>query len=75
MSIAEKVAFAKKHHHLPGIPSAQELTKTGIDVVKMDAMLLKEIEEIWLHLAELKKENEQLKAENATFKLWIAQQK
>jgi hypothetical protein len=33
--------------------------KTGIDVAKMDALLLQKIEELTLYVIELKKENEQ----------------
>ena len=31
-------------------------------MVEMDATLLRQIEELWLHVIDLKKENEQLKA-------------
>lgn len=46
--------------HLPGIPSAEEVVRTGIDVAKMDAALLKKIEELTLYVIELQKQNERL---------------
>lgn len=53
--------FTKANCHLPGMPSADDLVKEGIDVANMDALLLRQIEELWLQLFLLKKENEELK--------------
>jgi hypothetical protein len=53
--------YVKKHKHLPNVPSADEVYSSGLDVAQMDATLLRQIEELWLHVIELKKENEQLK--------------
>lgn len=55
--------FVKEHKHLPGVPSAEEVQKEGIDVAKMDAKLLEKIEELTLYMIQLKEENETLKAE------------
>ncbi len=60
-AIEEVAAFIRKNKHLPNVPSAKEVARNGIDLAKMDATLLRQIEELWLHLIELKKENEQLK--------------
>ena len=59
--IKEVEDFVKKNKHLPNVPSAEELGKGGIDIVTMNATLLRQIEELWLHVIELKKENEELK--------------
>ena len=59
-TIEEVEAFVKQNKHLPNIPSATEVTKEGIDVAKMDASLLRQIEELWLHLIKLSKENKEL---------------
>lgn len=56
-------AFVKKHKHLPGVPSAEEVQKEGIDVAKMDAKLLEKIEELTLYMIQLKEENKVLKTE------------
>lgn len=60
MPLSEVDNFIKTNHHLPGIPSAEEVVKDGIDLAAMDAKLLEKIEELTLHLIQLKKENEEL---------------
>ncbi len=64
----EVEAFIKANKHLPNVPSAKEVSENGIDVAEMDATLLRQIEELWLHVIELKKENEALKAEMTELK-------
>ncbi|GAB4024038.1 hypothetical protein [Spirosoma koreense] len=44
--------------HLPGVPSATEIVKTGIDLGKMDAKLLEKIEELTLYSIQLEKQNQ-----------------
>ncbi|MES2458834.1 MAG: hypothetical protein V4594_24995 [Bacteroidota bacterium] len=44
--------------HLPGIPSAAEVAKDGIELGDMNKKLLQKIEELTLYLIEIKKENE-----------------
>jgi hypothetical protein len=58
LPLNELESFIKKNKHLPGIPSESEVKKDGLDVVEMDAALLKKIEELTLYLIEIKKENE-----------------
>ncbi len=56
--------FIKKHKHLPGIPSAEELVKEGgIDMNIMFAKQMEKIEELTIYMIELKKENDALKLE------------
>ena len=55
--------YTQQHKHLPGMPSAADVYKNGIDVAQMDALLLKQIEELWLQMMILKKENEALRNE------------
>ena len=62
-SIETVAAHIKAHKHLPNVPSAQEVEEQGINVAEMDATLLRQIEELWLHVIDLKKENEVLKSE------------
>jgi hypothetical protein len=59
MPLNELEAYIDSCKHLPDVPSASEVIKTGIDVAKMDALLLQKIEELTLYVIELKKENEQ----------------
>jgi hypothetical protein len=50
MPLPEVAQFIKTNGHLPGVPSAAEVTKEGIDLGKMNAKLLEKIEELTLHL-------------------------
>lgn len=56
--------FIKENKHLPNVPSAKEVTENGIDLAKMDATLLRKIEELTLYMIEqqnqIKKLQEQL---------------
>jgi hypothetical protein len=61
LPVNEVEDFVKKNKHLPNIPSANEVYTNGLDVAQMDAALLRQIEELWLHVIDLKKENEALK--------------
>jgi len=59
----EVETFIKANKHLPNVPSAKEVGEKGVDIVEMDATLLRQIEELWLHVIELNKDNEALKRE------------
>lgn len=59
--LTEVESYIKANKHLPGIPSADEVVASGLDLAEMDAKLLQKIEELWLHVIDLKKENELLK--------------
>ena len=63
MALKEIEAFAKANGHLPEVPSAAEVKKDGIDLAKMNAILLKKIEELTLHAVEQEKKMEALQAE------------
>lgn len=62
-STEEVEEFIKTNKHLPNVPSAKEVGENGIDMAEMDATLLRQIEELWLNVIDLKKENEVLKSE------------
>jgi len=70
-STEEVETFIKENKHLPNVPSAADVSKNGVDMVEMDATLLRQIEELWLHVIELKKESETVKAENEILKTRI----
>ncbi|MEL6134533.1 MAG: hypothetical protein AAFR59_14320, partial [Bacteroidota bacterium] len=54
--------YIQTEKHLPGVPSAAEITeKGGIDVGEMERVLLEKVEELTLYMLELKSENESLK--------------
>jgi hypothetical protein len=57
-----------ENKHLPEIPSAAEIEKTGLGVGEMNMKLLKKIEELTLYVIELNKEVKGLKTENKELK-------
>jgi hypothetical protein len=61
MPLNDVESYIAKNGHLPGVPSAEEVKESGIDVAKMDAKLLEKIEELTLYMIQLQKENEEIK--------------
>lgn len=53
-------SYINSNKHLPGVPSANDVVSNGIDVAKMDAILLQKIEELTLYILDLKDENKAL---------------
>lgn len=64
-TLRDTESFIKENGHLPGIPSAKEVKKNGIDLGEMNAKLLQKIEELTLHLIEIEKKNDQLQKANS----------
>jgi hypothetical protein len=62
-TLEEVETFVKTNHHLPNVPSAATVAVEGVDMVEMDATLLRQIEELWLHMIDLKKENQDLRTQ------------
>ncbi len=63
--LSEVAAYIKKHQHLPGVLSAEQVLEQGMDVAKMNAKLLEKIEELTLYVLALNKEVEQLRQQSA----------
>lgn len=57
-TLKETEKHIKEKGHLQGIPSAGQVKANGIDLGEMNAKLLQKIEELTLHLIEMKKEND-----------------
>jgi hypothetical protein len=53
----------QKLGHLPGVPSEQEVLENGVNMGDMQVIMLEKIEELTLHMIQLKKENDKLKSE------------
>ncbi len=53
--------FIKENGHLPEVPSAGEISEKGVEVGATQAVLLRKIEELTLHLIEIEKELKQQK--------------
>lgn len=62
-SLNDVEQFISKNKHLPDVPSAAEVEKSGYDVTTMDATLLQKIEELTLYVIKQQKEIEQLKSQ------------
>jgi len=60
MPLEEVEKYTKVNKHLPNVPSADEITKEGIDVAKVSKMFMEKIEELTLHIIELNKRIKQL---------------
>ncbi|WP_282159745.1 beta strand repeat-containing protein [Ulvibacterium marinum] len=63
-SLEEVAQYIKDKGHLKGIPSAQEVRQTGIDLGDMNARLLQKIEELTLYTIKQEMELKALKKEN-----------
>lgn len=68
LSLNEVRSFIDQHGHLPNVPSTEEITTTGNDLGKTDAILLAKIEECMLYIMELDKKVNMLQKENTELK-------
>lgn len=62
-SLTEVEKYVQENKHLPGIPSATEMVKQGVDLTSLLATLVKQNEEMTLRLIEQQKRIEQLERE------------
>ncbi len=67
-SLAEVENYIQSHGHLKDVPSEKEVMEKGFSIADMDATLLKKVEELTLYMIQLKKDNDQLRAEVETIK-------
>ncbi len=70
MPLKQLEDYIEQNKHLPGVPSAQEVVKDGVDLQQMDATLLQKVEELTLiaikqqkEIAQQQQEIEALKAQ------------
>jgi hypothetical protein len=59
-SLSELEQYIKANKHLPEVPSATEVKENGLSLGEMNAILLKKVEELTLHLIEANKRIEKL---------------
>lgn len=57
-TLEEVAAFIKQNKHLPGVPSAAEVEKNGLDLGDNQATLLKKIEELTLYIIDQDKQQQ-----------------
>jgi hypothetical protein len=58
--LSEVEGFIKQNRHLPDIPAEAEILKEGIDLAKMNTLLLKKVEELTLYVIEQEKKIDKL---------------
>ena len=63
-SLQEVESYIRKNKHLPGLSSASEMQKNGLNVSQMQTRLLQKVEELTIYLIELSRQVESLKKEN-----------
>lgn len=63
--LSEVEAHIKEYKRLPGMPSEETVLKEGVSLGEMQTLMLAKLEEVTLHLIELKKENDELRREIA----------
>jgi hypothetical protein len=62
-SLNEVEQYIQQHHHLPEVPSAEEVKKDGLNLGDNQATLLKKIEELTLYVIEMEKNQKQQQQE------------
>jgi hypothetical protein len=72
LSLSELESYIKANKHLPEVPSAKEMEANGMNLKEMNLILLKKVEELTLHLIELKKENLSLKKNDEVMEKMIS---
>ncbi|MEX2235377.1 MAG: fibronectin type III domain-containing protein [Cyclobacteriaceae bacterium] len=66
--IASLKKFIEENGHLPNIPAAKTVEKEGIDVGRINVLLLEKIEELSLYLIRMEERINLLESENRTLK-------
>jgi hypothetical protein len=65
MSLNHIEEFVKQNQHLPDVPSEKEFKGKGMNMVEMNTLLLKKIEEMTLYIIDI---NKQLQAQDKKIK-------
>jgi hypothetical protein len=60
-SLNEVDNFIQLNGHLPGMPTAKEVSENGMNLKDIQLKLVEKVEELTLHMIQLQKENQKLK--------------
>ncbi|MFI5161964.1 MAG: hypothetical protein ACHQHN_11840 [Sphingobacteriales bacterium] len=60
--------YINAHHHLPEMPTEQQIAKDGLNLGEMNKLLVKKVEELTLYLIEQQKINQSQQAINTSLK-------
>jgi hypothetical protein len=72
MSLKEIKQFTDKYHHLPNMPTAEDVKENGANIGEIQRVSVEKIEELYLHMIELNKKMEKLEKENSELKSEIS---
>jgi hypothetical protein len=72
-SLNSTAAYIKEHHHLPDMPSAEQVKNRGVPVGEVESKLLAKVEELTLQMIKLNESNENLKSQVAELKKKVAE--
>lgn len=61
-SLRELEQYVRRHKHLPGLPSAEEVAQKGVPLMETQRALVQKVEELTLHLIRLQHQVDSLKA-------------
>jgi len=59
--LLEVEAFVKENKHLEGFPTAAEVCENGLRMDELQIKQMEKIEELFLYVIELKKQNDELR--------------
>jgi len=68
LSIADLKQYIATNHHLPNVPTQEEVKENGVDVGNMNAILLEKLEEMSLYIIQLNEDVKALQEENKEIK-------
>lgn len=63
-SLKDVARYISTNNHLPNVPAAADVERSGIALGEMQSKMMEKIEELTLYVIELKKEIEQMKSNN-----------
>lgn len=64
-SLSDVAEYIRIHGHLPEVPTASKMAAEGLDLAETDAMLLKKVEELTLHLIAMEERIAHLEFDNS----------
>lgn len=70
-TLTEIKTYIDQNHHLPEVPSAEQVANDGLKLGEMNTLLLKKVEELTLYLIEKDQQVKSLQSEVADLKTAI----